>query len=429
MASSKNVCRLCMGNSNVVHTVVEENLLQKIAICVSLLISPTDKTLPLGVCANCAFKVKDFFEFRQSCLRVQQILQQKLEESYKSGDSETLISEIKSEESVCENDESTINKLEIDIDDETEEQIDEADFENDEIEEQLEELNVIEDADQCIEQLDETNEEIEEAATESDGMLLDNDSSQGSIFDDHPSYEKTKKEVFAVEMIELLSYNEQHELRSIRASRSSARKSNEDTQSGLENDDFESTYKKERNKSRDEKEIYRSLLMACEICGKSVERNRMEGHHNQHLNLRPYACNVEDCGATFHSKIALRLHTNGRHSTKQIPCDLCGKVYKSKKAVYHHKKETHAEKQFECEQCGLVFISNSRLKRHQITHLDQREYKCPHCPKEFYRSNNLKVHLRSHTKEKPFACNSCDKAFGYNRLLKDHISRQHKDIC
>ncbi|XP_055638393.1 zinc finger protein 37-like isoform X2 [Toxorhynchites rutilus septentrionalis] len=391
----------------------------------ALVCCPTDKTLPLGVCAECAFKVKGFFEFRQSCLRVQRILQQKSEESCKSRDSETFISIIKSEESVCENDESTINKPEIDIDDETEEQIDEADFESDEIEEQLEELNVIKDRDQ----LDETNEEIEEAATESDGMLLDNDSSQGSIFDVHPSYEKTKQEVFPIEMIELLNYNEQHELRSIRASKSSAKKSNEDIQSGLENDDFESTYKKKRNKSRDGKEIYRSLLMTCEICGKSVERNRMEGHHNQHLNLRPYACNMEDCGATFDCKIKLRLHTNSRHSTKQIPCDLCGKVYVSKKALYRHKRATHDEKKFTCEQCGLVFFSNSPLKRHQITHLDQREYKCPHCPKAFYRNSSLKVHLRSHTKEKPFACNSCDKAFGYNRLLKDHISRQHKDIC
>lgn len=121
-----------------------------------------------------------------------------------------------------------------------------------------------------------------------------------------------------------------------------------------------SVKKKRRVKSnikRDEKEIYRSLLKKCETCGKLVERNRLEGHVNRHANIRPYECAVPDCGIKFHCKIALRLHTQGRHSDKRLPCDLCGKVYSSTKTLYHHKKETHSEKRFKCELCGLYFVS------------------------------------------------------------------------
>lgn len=108
---------------------------------------------------------------------------------------------------------------------------------------------------------------------------------------------------------------------------------------------------------RDEKEIYRSLLQTCATCGKSVERNRMEGHHNRHLDLRPYVCTEANCGLAFHCKISLRLHTKNRHGTEELHCDLCEKVYFSKKALYHHKKESHAEKHYGCEECGLVFVS------------------------------------------------------------------------
>lgn len=39
MATAYKMCRLCMGRSNLNHTVLEEQFLQKIAICVSLLVS------------------------------------------------------------------------------------------------------------------------------------------------------------------------------------------------------------------------------------------------------------------------------------------------------------------------------------------------------------------------------------------------------
>ncbi|XP_055637417.1 zinc finger protein OZF-like [Toxorhynchites rutilus septentrionalis] len=424
MASLESVCRLCMGTSNVVHNIVEDNLLQMIAICVSLLISPDNETLPLGVCALCTLKLKDFFQFRENCLKVQQILHQKLDESYKSDDSETP----KNAEPFRKK-EGIISKLEVDIDDERVQQIDEVDLGDEEIEEQLEEY-VIEDLDQSIEQLEETDEEIEEVVTDSNDMFSDDDGSQRLIFDVRQAYEKAKQEVYAAEMMELLNHNKQNELRENRASRSSAKKSTRKLQSNPKiTGEIEPSCKKKRRTSKTEKEIYRSLLLTCEICGKAVERSRMEGHHNQHLNVRPYVCSENGCNATFTSKIGLQLHTNYRHTGEQLPCDLCGKMFTSKKAVYQHRRETHAEKQFKCEQCGMVFVSRSRLRRHKFSHLDQREFKCPHCPQEFYRNNNLKVHLRSHTKEKPFACNWCDKAFGYNRLLKDHISRHHQNNC
>ncbi|XP_055639397.1 zinc finger protein 62 homolog [Toxorhynchites rutilus septentrionalis] len=186
------------------------------------------------------------------------------------------------------------------------------------------------------------------------------------------------------------------------------------------------THKKKRKPPRTANEIYRSLLLTCDVCGKLVQRNRMEGHQNRHLNLRPYPC--DECGAAFHCPTLLQMHKRTHKSSEELPCDLCGKVFSSKRAIYAHKREKHAEKKFKCEECGSMFVNTARLKRHKALHSDEREFKCPHCPKEFNVFSNLNVHIRSHTKEKPFACNLCDKSFGYNRLLKDHISRQHGDL-
>ncbi|XP_065081020.1 zinc finger protein 33B-like [Ochlerotatus camptorhynchus] len=439
--STEKLCRLCMGRSNLIHSVLDDNLLQKIAICVSIMINPADKLLPLELCALCALKVKDFFEFRQNCLKVQQLLEQDAcSINVQSVSQPSPIATVKQEKSSTKPEEHLqIAKFEVIIDEDerlseiqdAEESLEEPDQMIEQLEDIADENDLVEDLVEQDEVLSETEQTIEsENVPESDIQTTDARDIDYEIqmielnFDQNPSEtlmdEDEEEEYNDEQFIEDVEENDEVHIQETLPTKSVSKTSLNSC-----------TVRKKKHPhdpkpERDEKEIYKSLLQKCANCGKSVERNRMEGHLNRHLDVRPYICTEGNCGMAFHCKISLRLHTKNRHGTEELHCDLCDKVYFSKKALYHHKKESHADKHFACDECGLVFVSNARLNRHKVTHTDQREFKCPHCPKEFYRSNNLKVHIRSHTKEKPFSCSSCDKAFGYQRLLREHMNRHHK---
>ncbi|XP_055544117.1 zinc finger protein 155-like [Wyeomyia smithii] len=413
----EKVCRLCMSRTNVVHTLLEDNLLQKVAICVSLLIKPDDTILPLDICVLCTLKVKDFFEFRQNCLKVQQLFEQsqasELEE--KSCPPSKLVEPRIEKCNYVELEESTkISKLEVEFDRSVDhEHLDEYEL-----------LYEEEMAPEFAELEDDSEEQTENILDEQEKVLLDIEESVDSDNDNHQHFEVEVLEVHQVKSPLQSACKEESSVPPVQQI-DFIEEAETDTYTVPKRGSVRKKQNTELGPKRDEKEIYRSLLKKCETCGKLVERNRLEGHLNRHVNIRPYECGAPDCKRKFHCKIALRLHTRGRHSDKRLPCDLCGKVYSSTKTLYHHKKETHSERRFKCELCELCFVSNARLNRHMMTHSDTFEFKCPHCPKEFYRSNNLKVHLRSHTKEKPFACSACDKAFGYQRLLRDHVARHH----
>lgn len=155
------------------------------------------------------------------------------------------------------------------------------------------------------------------------------------------------------------------------------------------------------------KEIYQKLLSACEFCGKLIEKNRMEGHRNQHLGIRPYTCDENDCSKTFHCKHLLRLHKSSMHTGKQISCPICEKVFPSYRSLYAHKMRHENKDKFHCEQCNKKFNTRNSLKRHMPSHSGIRNYNCNFCSMSFYRNYNLLVHIRTHTKEKLYVSFNC----------------------
>ncbi|XP_052903410.1 zinc finger and BTB domain-containing protein 24-like isoform X2 [Anopheles moucheti] len=184
------------------------------------------------------------------------------------------------------------------------------------------------------------------------------------------------------------------------------------------------TRRRRRNKISG-RELYKSLLTECYICGKKVERNRLEGHINRHSGRRPYSCPIEGCSSRFHCKHACRLHVRCRHGSETFTCGTCGKEYKARRDLLGHIRETHVEPRFNCDICGKLFTTRSRLKQHRFYHTGERNYPCHVCEMRFYSNFQLKVHMRTHTKSFPFVCSVCNKSFRYRHMAKEHVVKDH----
>lgn len=99
---------------------------------------------------------------------------------------------------------------------------------------------------------------------------------------------------------------------------------------------------------------YRNLLRPCDICGKMVEKSRLESHNNKHFNIQPYTCDVKNCGKKFYSSYLLSYHKKNYHSTNQYHCDQCNRVYSIKKSLYNHQQK-HKEPRYFCKICGKKY--------------------------------------------------------------------------
>uniref|UniRef100_A0A1Q3F3H3 Putative c2h2-type zn-finger protein n=1 Tax=Culex tarsalis TaxID=7177 RepID=A0A1Q3F3H3_CULTA len=161
----------------------------------------------------------------------------------------------------------------------------------------------------------------------------------------------------------------------------------------------------------------------CSICGKKIEKKRIEGHINGHLGLEPFPC--PHCSMPFNCRVNLASHIRRMH-TVQNPCEKCGKIINGNIQLKRHMQEVHSDKAVSCPICKVKFRQRSYLKIHmQNQHSDQRDYVCGVCGKAFARKFVLNVHLRTHTREELYRCEVCTEGFIHRRLYTIHMERHH----
>lgn len=162
----------------------------------------------------------------------------------------------------------------------------------------------------------------------------------------------------------------------------------------------------------------------CELCGKRIHSDRMDGHMNGHRGLTPYSC--ENCGLKFNCKINLRAHIQRMHITgHEVKCPQCDKEFTNEKKLKLHISSVHDEKKFQCSLCGLKILNKYSLQRHMNIHTQTRDFVCPHCGKAFYCKSVLTIHLRTHSGETPYVCNTCSKGFIHRRIYVMHMQKFH----
>lgn len=187
-----------------------------------------------------------------------------------------------------------------------------------------------------IEEIIEDPEEIEEAYVE----YIDEIEEDHYIGVDQEQYENPESDGDFIVAVEKIIQND----------------SDESHQDELESSNKPVEYEEKNPAERSRgKELYRRLLMQCDLCLKMIEKNRMDGHINKHNNIRPYKCT--ECNKSFYCKQLRRLHLTSIHTNVRIKCETCDKSFPSQRALYAHSLRHKNRDKYECELCEV----NNRL--------------------------------------------------------------------
>jgi len=140
------------------------------------------------------------------------------------------------------------------------------------------------------------------------------------------------------------------------------------------------------------------VKIACETCGKMINKNYMVEHVKTiHNTERPYLC--DQCGRTFPLQTRLRVHQRIQHG--ELSC---------------HK----------CSVCAKSFKRAAYLQKHMTLHQGVKPYACKYCDRKFRLPAVLSKHIRTHTGERPYECETCQKRFGSRSTYVNHTLTHNK---
>ncbi|KAF4519907.1 hypothetical protein B566_EDAN008283 [Ephemera danica] len=105
-----------------------------------------------------------------------------------------------------------------------------------------------------------------------------------------------------------------------------------------------------------------------------------------------------------------------------FPCDTCGKTFRRKEHLFQHRKLHTGERPFSCSVCGKAFSRKEHLVRHAVSHTGEKVHSCELCGKAFSRKDNLLKHRKTHGIAGPYVCEACGKSFVVKHYYLMHRS-------
>ena len=163
---------------------------------------------------------------------------------------------------------------------------------------------------------------------------------------------------------------------------------------------------------------------------KNEEKSKNEkGEKEVKEKPKKYACNFNECEASYKTKTGLKKHIDSKHlNLKPFKCAECSYSFSEKGGLTKHTNRVHLNlKPFECTECQSSFSQKSDLTRHTNgVHLKLRPM-CDQCGKSFFSKQGLQTHINAvHLNLKLFKCSTCDASFATNYDLKKHIENVHQ---
>ncbi|XP_029709081.2 zinc finger and SCAN domain-containing protein 31 [Aedes albopictus] len=398
-----DICRLCMEASNLNQSMADETIQVMVEDCIQIKLDVPNELLPLDICDDCYYRVKDFFEFKENCHTIQEMLRKEIEDNRREQEENS--------------DSCTANLLGDDIQysDYIEDSLIFGEISTDDLISDLQ--------NSCTSSSDNEIDKIANEILNQSDFILNSDSNNNT------NNENTIPETTNIIVDEDSEMTNGNLLIVINGYIGSDGNIYEDPvihQTEVETAKTDSQPEsKKRMVKRSYRREYTSALLTCEMCGKMVHKTLLPGHLNMHNGVKPYVCPRVGCKSAFHCKHKLKRHLGYKHTDGRFPCQECDKIFNSNLALYHHQFATHQLRDKACTECDKKFRTTHGLNRHMHTHNTEKRFKCSHCPMTFTKSSQCENHIRVHTTDRPFVCSKCNADYSYRRLLVNHIKRKH----
>ena len=148
-------------------------------------------------------------------------------------------------------------------------------------------------------------------------------------------------------------------------------------------------------------ERYVKQEYSCEICGEKLKSKYTLKYHIQNMHTsadkaETHICDI--CGRGFKLKGTLHNHKQNVHGEKKFPCTFegCDRRFSVMRKLRDHINEQHLNiRPYQCNICGQSFTKQKLLGMHVKIHSDERTHICPFCKKGFKQSATLFRHKRS----------------------------------
>lgn len=175
----------------------------------------------------------------------------------------------------------------------------------------------------------------------------------------------------------------------------------------------------------------------CDECGEYFDqRPKLEEHKRQHMNAKPFACQL--CDARFETTSLLFNHTRvhiaaGEQLKKVIQtCRLCQQQFKDKEKLQRHFVDSHAgERPYKCDECDASFTRSFTRDYHKRRiHGGQleRSFTCDVCQKAFTDIVNMRKHMNFSHRLPRVECNLCGKSLKNAGCLVKHMQVRHTTV-
>ncbi|XP_059059504.1 uncharacterized protein LOC131852790 [Achroia grisella] len=169
----------------------------------------------------------------------------------------------------------------------------------------------------------------------------------------------------------------------------------------------------------------KTKTFVCVQCGRVFQHKNSLLYHMLSHSDRQQVC--RECGKSFYTATALKVHKRVHNDDRPYKCDECGRGFRQWSVLKYHKSSIHSnQKHFKCEFCMKEFARKYSLSLHRRIHTGERNYKCEYCNKSFRASHYRLSHMRTHTGVKPYKCTQCDKSFRVTGDLRRHLLTHEK---
>lgn len=131
------------------------------------------------------------------------------------------------------------------------------------------------------------------------------------------------------------------------------------------------------------------------------------------------------CGKKTHSRRAMILHRQTKHSLEYLKCDHCDEAFDVREHLLDHLKQTHESVVAYCTDCGTAYKNKDSLRKHQQQYHGTFPCLEPGCNFKSSTANVMKSHFASSHGSRDFACNECEKRYRNATMLANHVESTH----